>query len=104
MKDSMDLRSNQALRALATAGTRGSHETPQCRHPVAHETGPAGYPTPASVAKKRGRLVAKGMDPDLCCQRSSHVVAGVHYCGQHAGIAALNALIGDGMAKKLKEE
>jgi len=99
----MDMAGNDALRALAAARTRPwpHPPTPQCQHPVPRITGPDGFPKPESIDRQTARMVAQGKDPALCAHRSSYLVGGRHYCGQHAGMVALDLLITAGLAAEI---
>lgn len=87
--------------AVAMRLSASMPSTPQCQHVMTRRPNAAGHPSPERIARQRAKLEDRGMNPDLCCQRSSYVVDGRHYCGNHAGMAALDALVTSGAARQI---
>jgi len=76
--------------------------TPQCAHPITREPGATGYPRPASIARQRSKMQAKGMNPDQCARSSSYAIGERHYCGTHAALMALQAMVEIGQVRQLE--
>lgn len=79
-------------------------DTPQCQRPFVREVGANGYPLPSWFEQRDAKLVRRGFDPTLCGRSSSWIVNGIHYCGLHAGITALEILEGRDDAAQTAQE